>query len=93
MSGKKFGEGHAAAMARVGLNELRAAVYPGSNIAQPVDLGVFGNATQGEIGEARKHSEDVVKEEEKSDSPLQQSMRTAESRSPAPLIPEMGMEK
>ena len=91
MSGK-IGEGHAAAMGRVGLNELRAAVYPGSNIAQ-TDLGVFGNATQGEIGEARKHSEDPVKEEEKGDSPLQKSMRTAESRSPAPPIPTMGMEK
>lgn len=91
MSGK-IGEGHAAAMARIGLNELRASVYPGSNIAQ-TDLGVFGNATQGEISQARNHGEDPVKEEEKGDSPLQQSMRQAESRSPAPRVPERGMEK
>ena len=91
MSGK-IGEGHLEAMARVGLNEIRATVYPGSNITQ-TDLGVFGNATPGEIGEARNSREEPVKEEEKGDSPLQQSMRTAESRSPAPVIPALGIEK
>lgn len=49
-----FGTGHAAAMARLGLSELRAAFYPESNVAQPGDLGLYGNATPVEVTEARR---------------------------------------
>jgi hypothetical protein len=42
------------AYARQGLAEIRAALYPESNIAQPVDPGMWGNLTQGEIADQRE---------------------------------------
>lgn len=50
----KIGSGHAKAMARQGLAELRAAFYPNSNIAQPTEYGVFGRETPGEIADGRE---------------------------------------
>jgi hypothetical protein len=51
----KIGAGALGAMGRLGLNELRAAfVMPGSNIAQPTELGTLGTATPGEVMEARQ---------------------------------------
>ncbi|HEY4310169.1 MAG TPA: hypothetical protein VGN12_12020 [Pirellulales bacterium] len=51
---EKFGEGHLKAMGRQGLNELRAAVYTGSNIAQQPEYGLYGTPTPGEIADARR---------------------------------------
>jgi hypothetical protein len=45
----KLGAGHMAAMARQGLAELRAALYPESNIAQPTEYGMAGRPTPQEI--------------------------------------------
>ena len=50
----KIGDGHAAAMGRQGLNEMRAALYPGSNVAQQPEYGLYGTRTQGEIAKDRK---------------------------------------
>lgn len=50
---EKFGAGHASAMGRQGLRELRAAMYPESNVAQPTDYGIYGNKTPGEIADER----------------------------------------
>ncbi len=50
----KIGAGHAAAMARQGLRELRAAVYPESNVAQHPEMGVYGSLTPGEVADSRK---------------------------------------
>jgi len=52
----KIGEGHAKAIFNLGLNELRAAIYPESNIAQPPEYGVFGKPTPGEIADGRRAS-------------------------------------
>jgi hypothetical protein len=49
----KIGAGALAAMGRQGLNELRAAVMPDSNIAQPTEAGAIGTATPGEVSQAR----------------------------------------
>ncbi len=43
----KAGAGHAKAMWELGLNELRAGVYPGSNIAQPSHYGILRDADTG----------------------------------------------
>jgi len=48
----KIGQGHAAGMARQGLAELRNALYPEPNVG--LDLGVYGQATPGEIAASRQ---------------------------------------
>jgi hypothetical protein len=51
----KIGAGHASAMARLGLAELRAAfVFSESNIVQPSPYGIYGTKTPGEVQEERK---------------------------------------
>jgi hypothetical protein len=45
----KLGAGHASAMARQGLAELRAALYADSNVAQPAEYGMYGRPTPQEI--------------------------------------------
>jgi hypothetical protein len=52
----KYGAGHLEAMINLGLNELRGAVYPESNVAQPPEYGVFGRPTPGEIADGRRES-------------------------------------
>jgi hypothetical protein len=52
----KLGAGHAEAMLRQGLSELRAALYnDGQSIAQPPQMGLYGTSTQREIYEGRRH--------------------------------------
>lgn len=94
MSGK-IGEGHAEAMLRQGIRELRGSMYTGSNVAQQPEYGLYGTLTPGEIQDSRRESPDSTPalEEEKADSPLQQSMKLAKSRSPDPSVPEIGLEK
>lgn len=50
----KIGAGHADAMFRQGLAELRAAFYPESNIAQPPQMGLYGTATQREVYDGKQ---------------------------------------
>lgn len=50
----KIGEGHAAAMGRLGLAELRNAFNPSRESVADKDMGLFGQATQAEIANARK---------------------------------------
>jgi hypothetical protein len=45
----KIGAGHASAMFRQGLAELRGALYPESNVAQPTVYGIYGTKTPGEV--------------------------------------------
>ena len=45
----KIGAGHASAMFRQGLAELRAAMYPDSNVAQPAEYGLYGTRTPQEV--------------------------------------------
>jgi hypothetical protein len=51
---RKIGEGHAEAVARLGLAELRGAMYTGSNVAQHSEYGLYGTLTPGEVAEARR---------------------------------------
>jgi hypothetical protein len=52
--GKKIGDGHAKAMLRHGLKEVRASMYTGSNIAQPPSYGIYGEPAPGETADARR---------------------------------------
>jgi hypothetical protein len=53
MSERKIGDGHAAAMARLGLKELRNGINPSRESVADNEIGLYGSATQGEIAEAR----------------------------------------
>jgi hypothetical protein len=50
---RKIGEGHLAAMGRLGLKELRNALTPSRESVADNEIGVFGTQTQGEIADAR----------------------------------------
>ncbi len=50
----KFGAGHAHAMFRLGLQELRGSLYPESNVSQPTPYGIYGTKTPGEVADERK---------------------------------------
>lgn len=50
---RKIGEGHAGAMFRLGLKELRNAINPSRESVADQEIGVFGTLTQGEIADAR----------------------------------------
>ena len=50
---RKIGEGHAAAMFRLGLKELRNIFNPSRESVADQEIGLAGTATQGEIADAR----------------------------------------
>ena len=79
---QKIGAGHASAMARQGLRELRAAFYPESNVAQQPEYGVYGTKTPGEVAEDRRGDpRDLEDESAKArDSVLADRLRQADSR-------------
>jgi len=79
---KKVGEGHLGAMGRMGVGELRSAVYPGSNVAQPSEYGLYGTLTPGEVAESRRGDDrDFDEESPRGSSILANSMRQAKDRS------------
>jgi hypothetical protein len=53
MSERKIGAGHAAAMGRLGLKELRNLANPSRESMADSEIGLYGTQTQGEIAEAR----------------------------------------
>ncbi len=53
----KWGASHAGAMWRQGLAELRATIYPESNIAQPVEYGMAGTPTPGQIDRSTRSND------------------------------------
>jgi hypothetical protein len=88
----KIGAGHASAMFRQGLAELRAALYDDSNVAQPAQYGLYGTRTPGEVAEARRSEERDLNEEPKSvlEERLQQSEHARDERDREPPEPEKG---
>lgn len=73
----KIGAGHAQAMLRQGLAELRSAVYPGSNVAQPPQYGLYGTKTPGEVMQEKQL--DSRDPDEQPRSILDEHLRRAES--------------
>lgn len=53
MSERKIGSGHAEAMFRLGLKELRNAFTPSRESVADNEIGLYGTQTQGEIAAAR----------------------------------------
>jgi hypothetical protein len=53
MGNRKIGAGHAAAMGRLGLKELRNGFNPSRDSIADTEVGLYGTQTQGEIAEAR----------------------------------------
>jgi hypothetical protein len=78
----KIGDGHASAMFRQGLRELRASLYPESNVAQNPEYGLYGTKTPGEIADDRKEAARDMDEENATDrsSSLADHLRQAEGR-------------
>lgn len=76
----KIGAGHAAAMARLGLRELRDAMYLDSNVAQYPELGTFGTLTPQEILAGKRDAGAKQEQEPEQDSILDERMREAEKR-------------
>lgn len=74
----KIGEGHAAAMGRQGLRELRGALYTDSNVAQQPEYGLYGTRTPGEVAEARRGDEREMDEEISSGSRVQDRLNQME---------------
>ena len=58
-----IGSGHAGAMFRLGLRELRAAFYPESKLAQHSEYGLYGTKTPGEVAADRQSDERDLDEE------------------------------
>ena len=78
----KFGAGHAGAMGRQGLSELRNAFYPESNIARnQVEYGVWGTLTPGEVARSRDESvRDLSNDPGQGQSTLDDKLRELDSR-------------
>ena len=74
MAKKKIGDGHAAAMLRLGLKEVRNAFNPSRESVADGEIGLYGTATQGEIANARSGA---------GDGPEQESMTMADLRAEA----------
>ncbi len=66
---RKIGAGHAAAMLRLGLKELRNAINPSRESVADTEIGLYGTQTQGEIAQARSGPGDGP-EQESADKPL-----------------------
>jgi len=75
-----IGSEHAAAMFRQGLHELRGALYPESNIAQPLETGIVGTITAGEVADARRNYERTLDEESTHGSVLDERLRAIEAQ-------------
>jgi hypothetical protein len=60
---RKIGEGHAGAMFRLGLKELRNAINPSRESVADQELGLYGTETQGEIAKARRGPGDGPEQE------------------------------
>lgn len=86
----KIGAGHASAMFRQGLSELRGALYSDSNVAQPAQYGLYGTKTPGEVAESRRADADM---DEEKGSILESRLREAQASPPEPTPREMSLDK
>ena len=85
----KIGAGHAQAMFRQGLTELRAALYPESNVAQPSVYGIAGTRTPGEVMQEKQGE---LRDPDEKPSILGERLKQVENdragREPEPREPE-----
>lgn len=80
----KMGSGHIGAMGRQGLRELRAAMYPESNVAQQAEYGLYGTKTPGEVAESRRDEGHDLEDEKATNSAMDSRMQAMDARMPEP---------
>jgi hypothetical protein len=80
----KMGEGHASAMWRQGLRELRNVFYPESNVSQQLEYGLYGTRTPGEVAEARNSDTRDLEDERRAESILDRKLRELDQRHQEP---------
>ncbi|MBX3387269.1 MAG: hypothetical protein KF768_11920 [Phycisphaeraceae bacterium] len=80
----KIGAGHASAMFRQGLAELRGALYPESNVAQPTVYGIYGTKTPGEVMQEKQGEQ---RDPDETPSILDERVKQAESQMNRELEP------
>jgi hypothetical protein len=61
----KWGAGTFNAWLRLGLRELRAAIYPVSDIAREAEMGTWGTLTPGEVVEQKRGDTEPAKASER----------------------------
>lgn len=91
--GRKMGAGSLTAFLKHGFTEIRGSMFTESNVAQQHEATLYGAAPRGEIADTRGEKPKPVKAEEKKDSPLQESQALAQTQTPEPTVPEIGLEK
>lgn len=89
----KIGSEHVKAMGRQGLRELRAAMYPDSNVAQQAEYGIYGTMTPGEVAEARRGDGRDLEDEKPVASTVESRMNMADTRSTEPQREEQVMDR
>lgn len=89
----KIGSEHVKAMGRQGLRELRAAMYPDSNVAQQAEYGIYGTMTPGEVAEARRGDGRDLEDEKPVASAVESRMKMADTRSTEPQREEQVMDR
>src|ERR1700677_1913549 len=80
MSERKIGDGHAAAMMRLGLKELRNMANPSRESVADNEIGLYGTQTQGEIAEARGGPGQGPEQESSKTTSLDELRKDAEER-------------
>jgi hypothetical protein len=76
-------------MFRQGLAELRAAMYPDGNVAQPAQYGLYGTRTPGEVMQERKaEGRDVDEQPSVVDERVRQTETGGDGREPDSKEPE-----
>ena len=80
MSDRKIGDGHASAMFRLGLKELRNAANPSRESVADTEIGLAGTQTQGEIAETRGGPGQGLEQESPKTTSLDDLRKDAEKR-------------
>lgn len=60
----KIGAGHASAMARLGLRELRNSMNPSRESVADTEMGLYGTRTPGEVADIRDPESNAWKQEQ-----------------------------
>jgi hypothetical protein len=76
----KIGDGHVAAMGRLGLKELRNALNPSKDSIADTEIGLAGTATQGEIANARSGAGEGAEQESMSLSDLRSAAQQDQAK-------------
>ena len=77
---QKIGDGHADAMLRLGLKELRNGLNPSKESVADSEIGLYGTKTQGEIAESRDYREEGIRPEPPGQDEQEREQRRSQGR-------------